>query len=296
MAIRVNRKPDWFKINLNVTSEFRDVRGSVENKRLHTVCEEARCPNLHECWGRGTATFMILGDVCTRSCRFCAVKTGRPEAPDWGEPLRLAETIRDLKLKHIVITSVNRDELKDGGAGIWAETIRKIKELNPGTSVEVLTPDFKGIWEQLKTVLDAGPDIYSHNLETVPSLYPKIRPQAKYHRSLDVLRMAADDGAITKTGIMLGLGEERDEVIALMGDALAAGVEILNMGQYLQPTKQHAPVARFVPPQEFAEYREIGMEMGFKWVEAGPLVRSSYHAEEQLKQLRAQRRAFKASG
>ncbi len=279
-------KPDWIKIRLGINKNFQDVRQNLRSNRLHTVCEEAKCPNVHECWGRGTATFMILGDVCTRSCRFCAVKTGRPPVYDAEEPRRVAQSIKRMSLGHVVITSVNRDELRDGGSTIWAETIREVRLVNPGTSIEVLTPDFKGIWEQLKRVLDAQPDIYSHNLETVPALYRKVRPQAKYPRSLQVLRNAKDYGAITKTGIMLGLGETREQVVELMKDAVAAGVDIFTIGQYLQPSKAHLPVERYVPPSEFAEYKEIGLEVGFGHVESGPLVRSSYHAEEQLAKMR----------
>lgn len=286
MTDRTRQKPEWLKVRLDTNKNFQDVRQQIKGNRLHTVCEEAKCPNIHECWGRGTATFMILGDVCTRSCGFCAVKTGRPPTYDQMEPLRVAKAVQRMGLNHVVVTSVNRDELKDGGSEMWALTIQKIRKLNPETSIEVLTPDFKGIWEQLKRVLDAKPDVFSHNLETVPSLYRKVRPQAKYRRSLNVLRRAKRYGAITKTGIMLGLGETKEQVIHVMQDAVEAGVDIFNMGQYLQPTTKHLPVEKYVRPQEFVEFKKIGLEIGFKHVEAGPLVRSSYHAEEQLATMR----------
>ncbi len=279
-------KPDWIKVQLGNNKSFKDVKQNLRINRLHTVCEEAKCPNVHECWGRGTATFMILGDVCTRSCRFCAVKTGRPFVYDEEEPARVAESVRSMGLRHVVITSVNRDELPDGGSTIWAAVIRKVRELNPGTSIEVLTPDFKGIWEQLKTVLDAGPDVYSHNLETVPSLYKNVRPQAKYHRSLQVLKNARDYGFLTKTGIMVGLGESFREIVELMKNAADTGVDIFTVGQYLQPTPSHLLVERYVHPDEFKEYKKVGEELGIGHVEAGPLVRSSYHAESQLARLR----------
>ncbi|GAB4379025.1 MAG: lipoyl synthase [Calditrichia bacterium] len=290
MSEKPLRKPEWVKIRLDINENFQKVRQNVRNHQLHTVCKEARCPNIQECWGRGTATFMILGDVCTRSCRFCAVKTGRPPVYDQAEPLRVASAVRQMKLKHVVITSVNRDELPDGGSTVWAETIRAVRKMNPGITIEVLTPDFKGNWEQLKRVLDAGPDVYSHNLETVPSLYRKVRPQARYQQSLTVLKNAGEYGVITKSGIMLGLGETFEEVVALMQDAVQAGVEIFTMGQYLQPTEKHLPVERFVPPEEFARYRQIGLELGFLYVEAGPLVRSSYHAEEQFEKVLQQKK------
>jgi lipoic acid synthetase len=292
---RQKSKPDWLKIRLNINKNFQDVRRNLRSNSLHTVCEEANCPNIHECWGRGTATFMILGDTCTRSCRFCAVKTGRPPTYDVTEPMRVAESVKQMRIKHVVITSVKRDELKDGGSVIWAATIRTVRKVNPEITIEVLTPDFKGIREQLHRVLEAGPDVYSHNLETVPSLYRKVRPQAKYHRSLQVLKWAKEWGAITKTGIMLGLGEPKDEICELMKDAVAAGVDIFNMGQYLQPTNQHLPVERYVSPDEFEELKRIGLEMGFRYVEAGPLVRSSYHAETQYQKMLHEKRSQAAN-
>ncbi|MEJ2636036.1 MAG: lipoyl synthase [Calditrichia bacterium] len=279
-------KPDWIKVQLGNNKSFKDVKQNLRSNRLHTVCEEAKCPNVHECWGRRTATFMILGDVCTRSCRFCAVKTGRPFVYDEEEPARVAESVRSMGLQHVVITSVNRDELPDGGSAIWAAVIRKVREVNPGTSIEVLTPDFKGIWGQLKTVLDAGPDVYSHNLETIPSLYKDVRPQAKYHRSLRVFKNARNCGFLPKTGIMVGLGESFGEIVELMKNVADTSVDIFTVGQYLQPTPSHLPVERYVHPDEFKEYKKVGEELGIGHVEAGPLVRSSYHAESQFARLR----------
>jgi lipoic acid synthetase len=279
-------KPDWLKINLDVNRNFQGVREIIQSKRLHTVCEEAKCPNIHECWGRGTTTFMILGDTCTRSCRFCAVKIGRPVDLDKDEPIRVAQSVQEMGLSHVVITSVNRDELPDGGAEIWANTIHKVREINPPTVIEVLTPDFKGIESQLNIVFNAKPDVYAHNLETVPSLYKKVRPQAKYSRSLSVLNKAKSFGLITKTGIMVGLGESLAEIIQLMRDAVEMGVDIFTVGQYLQPSKFHLPVNKYLKPAEFDHIKEIGLKNGFKYVEAGPLVRSSYHAEEQYEKMR----------
>ncbi len=282
---RSKKKPEWLKVRMNVNRNMKGVRDVIKTNRLHTVCEEAKCPNLHECWGRGTATFMILGDTCTRSCRFCAVKTGRPVVYDLQEPLRVAQSVQRMQLKHVVITSVNRDELKDGGSELWAATIRKVRELNPETTIEVLTPDFKGIREQLFRVFHARPDVFSHNLETVPRLYRKVRPQAKYLRSLEVLRASSEAGLITKTGIMVGVGERFEEVVSLMEDAVEHGVEIMTVGQYLQPTPDHLPVSRFIRPKEFEKMKQAGLEIGLRHVEAGPLVRSSYHAEEQFEKL-----------
>jgi lipoic acid synthetase len=280
------RKPEWMKTRLDINKSFQGVRSIVRGKQLHTVCEEARCPNLHECWGRGTATFMILGDTCTRSCHFCAVKTGKPAVYDLEEPLRVAESVREMKLRHVVITSVNRDELPDGGSEIWAATIGKVRDLNPQTSIEVLTPDFKGIPEQLRRIFQTSPDVFAHNLETVPGLYKKVRPQASYERSLSVLQQSKLNGLLTKTGIMVGLGETRRELSRVMTDAVKAGVDIFTIGQYLQPTSSHLPVKRFVSPAEFTALKEEGFSLGIRWVEAGPLVRSSYHAEEHFRNLR----------
>lgn len=279
------RRPDWLKIRFNVNEKFRDLKEIVNTNELHTVCQEARCPNQSECWGRGTATLMILGDVCTRSCGFCAVKTGRPPIYDRNEPYRVAEAVRKMNLTHVVITSVNRDELPDQGATVWAETIREIRSASPGTSIEVLIPDFKGEFDPLKMVIDVQPEILSHNIETVPRLYRLVRPQAKYERSLEVLKISKEHGMTTKSGIMVGLGETFDEVLDVLRDGRSVDLDIFNIGQYLQPTRSHLPVERFVHPDEFAEYKKFGMSIGYKHVESGPLVRSSYHAEEQVQQM-----------
>ncbi len=276
------RRPEWLKARVPAGETYARLKGIVTNHKLHTVCEEARCPNMGECWNHGTATFMILGDICTRSCGFCAVKTGRPTELDAGEPLRVAEAVRLLNVRHAVITSVDRDELYDGGAQIFAETILRIRELSPGTTVEVLIPDFKGEEFALDIVLTALPDILNHNIETVPRLYPAVRPQAKYQRSLELLGRARKKGFVTKTGMMLGIGERTDEIITVMEDLRATDCTILTLGQYLQPTKEHIPVDRYVHPDEFRMLKEKGLAMGFRHVESGPLVRSSYHAEMQV--------------
>ncbi|MBN8572835.1 MAG: lipoyl synthase [Candidatus Kapabacteria bacterium] len=276
------RRPEWLKVRAPGGEKYADLKKMMRSKTLHTVCEEARCPNIAECWNSGTATFMIFGDTCTRSCGFCAVKTGRPLALDEHEPFHVAEAIQQMGVKHAVITSVNRDELKDGGAILWAKTITTVRELNPDVTIEVLIPDFKGNIQNLQYVIDAKPNILNHNTETVPRLYRKVRPQGKYHWTLSVLDHAQKMGMRTKTGIMLGLGEEKNEVLDVMKDLRGVGVHILTLGQYLQPTKNHLPVDRFVHPTEFDEYRVIGLEMGFDIVESGPLVRSSYHAERHL--------------
>jgi lipoic acid synthetase len=276
------RRPEWLRIKLQVNESFMKVRNIVSDHKLHTVCEEARCPNMSECWSRGTATFMILGDICTRSCGFCAVKTGKPVGLDIDEPQRVAQAVKLMGIKHAVITSVNRDDLKDGGAGIFAETIKKIRELVPECRVEVLIPDFKGDEKALDIVIEAKPDILNHNVETVPRLYKIVRPQAKYERSLKVLDYCKKHGLVTKTGLMLGIGEKTEEVIDVMKDLRSIDVDILTLGQYLQPTKMHLPVDRFVQPEEFEMLKKIGLEMGFKYVESGPLVRSSYHAESHI--------------
>lgn len=276
------RRPEWLKVKIPTGESFQFLKSMMRSKDLHTVCEEARCPNMAECWSAGTATFMILGDTCTRSCGFCAVKTGRPGTIDLEEPGRVADAIIQMGIKHAVITSVNRDELVDGGAGVFAETIRQTRERNPGIRIEVLIPDFKGKMELLQMIIDAAPDILNHNTETVPSLYRTVRPQGRYHWTLDLLEEAKRQGMTTKTGIMLGLGEPREELLGVMRDLADRGVDILTLGQYLQPTKQHLPVERYVPPTEFNELREIGLEMGFRYVESGPLVRSSYHAERHV--------------
>lgn len=262
--------------------EYLKLLGLVNEKRLHTVCQSAKCPNLGECWASGTATLMILGDVCTRSCGFCHIATGRPPVLDLEEPIRVGSAVAQMRLKHVVITSVNRDELPDGGAGVWAHTIREIRSQSPGTSVEVLIPDFCGQWDALQLVLDERPEILNHNLETVPRLYRTVRPQAKYHRSLKLLQIAREQGLTTKTGIMLGLGEEADEVTAVIDDLVGISCQILTIGQYLQPTPNHLPVHRWVTPDEFAQWKQIGEQRGLRHVESGPMVRSSYHAEKQV--------------
>ena len=274
------RKPAWLRVKLPAGPTYGKLREVVDKHKLHTVCESAMCPNMGECWGRGTATVMILGDVCTRSCGFCNIATGRPPVLDLDEPRRVAEAAKLMKLKHIVMTSVNRDELPDGGAAIWAETILRVREASPGTTIEVLIPDFCGDWEALGVVLAARPEILNHNMETVASQYKKVRPQAKYARSLELLRRAKAAGLRTKTGIMVGIGETDAEVLVTLRDIRAAEVELLTIGQYLQPTRQHLPIDRWVTPEQFAEFKRAGLEMGFSVVESGPLVRSSYHAEE----------------
>lgn len=276
------RKPDWLKVKLPIGEEYRKVRGLVDSNKLHTICESGNCPNMGECWGAGTATFMILGNVCTRSCQFCAVATGRPSAVDKNEPQRVAESVKLMKVKHCVITSVDRDDLKDGGSIIWAETIRTVREVSPGTTMETLIPDFAGIWTNLQRVIDERPEVISHNLETVRRLTKQVRVQAKYDRSLEALKIISASGVRTKSGVMLGLGETHEEVLETMNDLLVNGVQILTLGQYLQPTKNHMAIAEFVHPDRFAEYKKLGLEMGFRYVESGPLVRSSYHAEKHL--------------
>ncbi len=281
VSFPVDRKPPWLRARIPGGTTYQDVRGIVDQNRLHTVCESAQCPNLGECWGRRTATVMILGNVCTRSCGFCAIQTGRPTELDLDEPRRVAEGIAKMNLRHAVITSVARDELKDGGAGVWAETIRQVRAKSPQTKIEVLIPDFKGHWEDLYTVLSAVPDILNHNVETVPRLHPLVRPQAKYERTLELLTRAKKAGFTTKCSIMLGIGEERDEIESTLRDLAAIRVDILTLGQYLRPSPQHLPLARWVTPEEFAHWKRFGLEIGFGVVESGPLVRSSYHADEQ---------------
>lgn len=276
------RKPEWLRVKLPVGEEYRKVRELVTGHQLHTICESGNCPNMGECWGAGTATFMILGNICTRSCGFCAVATGRPKQVDAGEPERVAHSVKLMRVKHCVITSVDRDDLKDGGSGIWAATIRAIRNISPGTTLETLIPDFQGNFENLNRVINEKPEIISHNLETVRRLTKLVRIQAKYDRSLEVLKHISTAGNRTKSGIMLGLGESHEEIIETMTDLHGAGVHILTLGQYLQPTPQHLPVVEFVHPDRFAQYKELGMKMGFRYVESGPLVRSSYHAEKHL--------------
>lgn len=276
------KKPDWLRVKLPIGESYKHVRSLVDNHKLHTICESGNCPNMGECWGEGTATFMILGNVCTRSCGFCAVATGRPAAVEWDEPQRVAEAIFLMKVKHAVITSVDRDELKDGGSIIWQNTIRAVKTLTPDTTLETLIPDFKGQKENIQRIIEAAPEVVSHNIETVERLTRQVRIQAKYHRSMEVLRILKEGGMRTKSGIMLGLGEKKEEVIQTMSDLKNSGVDVITIGQYLQPTKKHLPVVRFVHPDEFKEYKEIGYQMGIDYVESGPLVRSSYHSEKHV--------------
>ncbi|SMO40901.1 lipoyl synthase [Solitalea koreensis] len=276
------KKPDWLRVKLPTGKEYAHVRSLVDKHKLHTICESGNCPNMGECWGEGTATFMILGNICTRSCSFCAVATGRPLAVELDEPERVATSVALMQVKHCVITSVDRDDLKDGGSTIWAETINAIRAKSPETTMETLLPDFKGIWENLERVLAVKPEVVSHNIETVRRLTREIRIQAKYDRSLECLRRINAAGLRTKSGIMLGFGETEEEVFEAMDDLLEAGVHILTVGQYLQPTKNHHAIIEFIHPDQFAKYKEVGLQKGFKYVESGPLVRSSYHAEKHL--------------
>ncbi len=276
------RKPSWLKMKMPGGEGYSRLLKLVNDQKLHTVCQSAKCPNMGECWQAGTATLMILGDICTRSCGFCHIATGKPTELDTDEPRRVGEAVATMALGHVVITSVNRDELPDGGAAIWAESIRQIRLKSPGTSIEVLIPDFCGDWTALQTVLDAKPDILNHNIESVPRLYKIVRPQAKYHRSLKLLQIAKDKGFITKTGMMLGLGEEEHEIEAVVDDLVAISCDILTLGQYLQPTHHHLPVTRWVHPDEFVAWKVRGEAKGLRHVESGPLVRSSYHAEKQV--------------
>lgn len=276
------KKPNWLRVKLPTGENYRHVRNLVDDHKLHTICESGNCPNMGECWGAGTATFMILGNVCTRSCGFCAVATGRPDPVDWDEPQRVAEAIHLMKVKHAVITSVDRDELKDGGSIIWNNTIKAVKVLNPDTTLETLIPDFKGDKESILRVAEAAPEVISHNIETVERLTRKVRIQAKYWRSMEVIRTLKEAGIRTKSGIMLGLGEAKEEVIQTLHDLRDNGCDVVTIGQYLQPTKKHLPVHRFVHPDEFAELREIGYGLGLDYVESGPLVRSSYHSERHV--------------
>lgn len=276
------KKPNWLRVKLPIGEEYRHVRNLVDTHKLHTICESGNCPNMGECWGEGTATFMILGNICTRSCGFCNVVTGRPLEVDWDEPQRVAEAINLMKVKHAVITSVDRDELKDGGSIIWYNTIKAVKALNPETTLETLIPDFKGEKENIQRVIEAAPEVVSHNIETTERLTRQVRIQAKYRRSMETLRILKAGGMRTKSGIMLGLGETKEEVIQTLKDLKESRVDVVTIGQYLQPTKKHLPVARFVHPDEFAEFREIGYDLGFDYVESGPLVRSSYHSEKHV--------------
>ena len=276
------RKPKWLKVKLPTGENYKKVRALVSEHKLHTICESGSCPNMGECWGEGTATFMILGNICTRSCGFCNVATGRPEEVDTFEPGRVAQSVKLMGVKHGVITSVDRDDLKDGGSDIWAQTIRAIRHQSPTTTLETLIPDFAGKWENLQVIIDVAPEIVSHNLETVRRLTKSVRIQAKYDRSLEVLFRLKKGGMRTKSGVMLGLGETQEEVIETMQDLRSVEVDILTLGQYLQPSPKHLPVEEFITPERFEEYRILGLEMGFRYVESGPLVRSSYHAEKHL--------------
>ncbi len=276
------KKPDWLRVKLPVGKEYTRVRQIVDKNKLHTICESGNCPNMGECWGAGTATFMILGNVCTRSCTFCAVATGRPPEYDEDEPRRVAEAIRTMGVKHAVITSVNRDELKDRGAEIWYQTVTLTKELSPSTTIETLIPDVKGSWDALYRMISAGQEVVSHNMETVERLYLRVRPQAKYHRSLEQIKKTKEFGKRTKSGIMVGLGENDEDVFRVMDDLVSHGCDIMTIGQYLQPTRMHIEVAEFIHPDKFALYEEEGLRRGIKYVESSPLVRSSYHAEKHV--------------
>ncbi|MEO8413494.1 MAG: lipoyl synthase [Ginsengibacter sp.] len=276
------KKPSWLRVKLPIGEDYKHVRNLVDTHKLHTICESGNCPNMGECWGEGTATFMILGNICTRSCGFCAVATGRPLAVDWDEPQRVAEAIHLMKVKHAVITSVDRDEIKDGGSVIWYNTIKAVQALNPLTTLETLIPDFKADKGNIQRIIDAAPNVVSHNIETVERLTRTVRIQAKYWRSMETLRILKEGGMRTKSGIMLGLGEAKEEVIQTMQDLVESNVDVITIGQYLQPSKNHLPVHRFVHPDEFKEYRQIGYELGFDYVESGPLVRSSYHSDKHV--------------
>ena len=276
------RKPNWLKVKLPTGKAYKHVKSLVRGNALHTICESGHCPNIGECWGAGTATFMILGNICTRSCGFCSVATGRPLAADYSEPKKVAESIRLMKVKHAVITSVDRDDLQDGGSEIWAMTINEIRKINPTTTLETLIPDFRANANQIQKIIGVKPEIVSHNLETVRRLTKKVRIQAKYDRSLKTLQILKSGGMKTKSGMMIGLGETEAEVIDSMKDLRRVGVSVVTLGQYLQPTSKHLPVVEFVNPQQFQKLKEIGLELGFRFVESGPLVRSSYHAEKHL--------------
>ncbi len=280
-----SKKPEWLRVKLPTGAEYAQVRNLVDKHKLHTICESGNCPNMGECWGAGTATFMILGNICTRSCSFCAVATGKPGAVDWDEPFRVASSVSLMNVRHCVITSVDRDDLADGGSTLWVETIRAVREQSPLTTMETLIPDFKGVWENLERLLNEKPEVVSHNLETVRRLTKEIRIQAKYDRSLEVLKRVRASGLRTKSGIMLGLGETEQEIYEAMDDLLESGVQILTLGQYLQPSKKHHEVIEFIHPDQFSLYKEVGLTKGFRYVESGPMVRSSYHAEKHLFQI-----------
>lgn len=279
---KVRRLPDWFRMERPAGGNYSHLKNLSEKNNLHTICKSGNCPNIGECWNAGTATFMILGDICTRACKFCAVRTGKPLPVDWEEPRRLAESIQTLGVKHCVLTSVDRDDLEDGGAAFWKETIRTVKETNPEITLETLIPDFRGRKDHIRLVIGAGPEVISHNLETVRRLTPRIRSLNQYETSLGVVRYVSSQGVISKSGIMLGLGETREEVLETMKDLCEAGCKVLTIGQYLQPTLKHHPVRDYIHPDVFREYRKTGLEMGFSYVESSPLVRSSYHAERHI--------------
>lgn len=281
-VIQANRKPKWLRVKLPTGEAYKNIRGITKSNSLHTICESGNCPNMGECWGAGTATFMILGNICTRSCGFCNVKTGKPLPVDIYEPYKVAQSIKLMGIKHAVITSVDRDELKDGGSSIWVETIRQIRKFNPSTTMETLIPDFKGREQDIQPIIDASPEVVSHNIETVRRLTKKVRIQAKYERSLATLQILYDGGMRTKSGLMLGLGETEKEVIETMRDLRDVGVSILTLGQYLQPSKKHLPVFEFITPKHFSKLKTIGLNLGFTYVESGPLVRSSYRAEKHI--------------
>ncbi|MBC7410560.1 MAG: lipoyl synthase [Arcicella sp.] len=282
VAIRHNKKPDWLRVKLPIGQEYARVRNIVQENKLHTICQSGNCPNMGECWGAGTATFMILGNICTRSCTFCAVATGRPNEYDEDEPRRVAEAIKLMGVKHAVLTSVNRDELKDKGAEIWYQTVVQVKELSPTTTIETLIPDTKGNWDALIRMIDGGQEVVSHNMETVERLYRNVRPQARYARSLEQIKRTKEYGKRTKSGIMLGLGETQDEVFKAIDDLIENGLDVLTLGQYLQPTKMHHEVIEWIHPDTFAMYKEEGLKRGLNYVESGALVRSSYHAEKHI--------------
>lgn len=276
------KKPDWLRVKLPMGENYKKVRKLVDEYELHTICQSGHCPNMGECWGEGTATFMLLGNVCTRSCSFCAVATGKPPELDLDEPERVAQAIQKMGVKHAVITSVNRDELKDRGAQIWHDTVRLVKEYSPQTTIETLIPDVRATWNALELMISAGQEVVSHNMETVASLYRKVRPQAKYERSLEQIRRTKDFGKRTKSGVMVGLGETKEEMFKIMDDLVEHGCDVLTIGQYLQPTKRHIDIAQYIHPDLFAEYKEVGLQKGFDYVESGPMVRSSYHAERHI--------------
>jgi lipoic acid synthetase len=278
----IRRLPRWMKMQMPKGESYSKVKNTVQKYNLHTICTSGNCPNIGDCWNRGTATFMILGEICTRSCKFCGVKTGKPLPVDWDEPQRIAESVKLMQVKHCVITSVDRDDLEDGGAAFWAETIQKIKEVNPETTIETLIPDFDGVKENIQKVIDAKPEVISHNLETTERLTSEIRSRAKYRRSLQVIKQIADAGLVAKSGIMLGLGETEEEILQIMDDLLEVGCKVMTIGQYLAPTLEHLPVKEYVTPEKFEEYHKIGIAKGFKFVESSPLVRSSYRAENHI--------------